>query len=59
MEDKCESLDERVQSLENKEEVSADSVKSLLQEEILELKEIESRRLNMICLNLPESRKLT
>ena len=57
IEDKCESLNERVQSLENKEQVSSDSVKGLIQEEISELKEIESRKLNIVCLNLPESRK--
>ena len=57
IEDKCESLTERVQSLENKEQVSSDSVKGLIQEEISELKEIESRKLNIVCLNPPESSK--
>ena len=57
VENKCDDLNERVQTLENKDEVSADSVKGLLQEEMLEMKEIEGRRLNMICLNLQESRK--
>ena len=57
MENKCEDLNERMQTLENKDEISADCVKAQIQEEMLEMKEIESRRLNMICLNLPESRK--
>ena len=46
-----------MQTHENKDEISADSVKAQIQEEMLETKEIENRRLNMICLNLPESRK--
>ena len=57
MENKCEDLNERVQTLENRDEISADCVKAQIQEEMLEMKEIESRRLNMVCLNLPESRK--
>ena len=57
VENKCEDLNERVQTLENKDAISADSVKAQIQEEMLEMKEIEDRRLNMICLNLPESRK--
>ena len=57
VENKCEDLNERVQTLENKDEISANSVKAQIQEEIIEMKEIESRRFNMISLNLPESRK--
>ena len=57
MENKYEDLNERVQTLENKDEISTDCVKAQIQKEMLETKEIESRRLNMICLNLPESRK--
>ena len=57
VENKCEDLNERVQTLENKDEISTDSVKAQIQEEMIEMKEIESRRLNMICLNLPESRE--
>ena len=57
VEERCESLDKRVESLESKEYVSADKVKDLVHEEMSEAKEIESRRLNLICLNMPESKK--
>ena len=57
VEERCESLDRRVESLESKEYVSAENVKDMVQEEISEAKEIESRRLNVICLNMPESKK--
>ena len=42
VENKCEDLNERVQTLENKDEISADSVKAQIQEEMLEMKEIEA-----------------
>ena len=45
-------------TLENNDQVSSVKVKNIVQEEVAELKEIESRRLNMICLNLPESKKI-
>ena len=44
-------------TLENNDQVSSVKVKSIIQEEVAEMKEIEGRRLNMICLNLPESKK--
>ena len=44
-------------TLENNDPVSSVKVKSIVQEEVAKLKEIESRRLNMICLNLSESKK--
>ena len=47
MENKCEDLNERVQTLENRYEISADSVKAQIQEEMLEMKEIENRRVNI------------
>ena len=52
-----ESLKERVETLENRELVSNDQIKGLLNEEMAERKEVEARRLNLVCLNLPESRK--
>ena len=57
VEEKCEALNKRVESLENKSFVSPDTVKDLVNEEVAELKEIESRKLNLICLNLPESKR--
>ena len=57
VEERCESLDKRVESLESMEYVSADKVKDLVHEEMSEAKKIESRRLNHICLNMPESKK--
>ena len=56
--EKCEALNERVTTLENNDQVSSVKVKNIVQEEVAELKEIESRCLNMICLNLPESKKI-
>ena len=53
VEEKCEALNKRVESLENKSCVSPDTVS----EEVAKLKEIESRKLNLICLNLPESKR--
>ena len=55
VEEECESLNKRVESLESKTCVSPETVKDLISEEFAELKEIESRKLNLICLNLPES----
>ena len=57
VEERCESLHQRVESLESKEYVSADKVNDMVHEEMSEAKEIESRRLNVIFLNMPESRK--
>ena len=54
VEERCESIDKRVESLD----VSSDVVKDLVQEKVSELREIESPKLDMICLNLPESKKL-
>ena len=47
-EEKCEALNKRVESLENKSCVSPDTVKDLVSEEVAELKEIESRKFNLI-----------
>ena len=57
VEEKCEALNKRVESLENKSFVSPDTVKDLVSEEVAELKKNESRKLNLICLNLPESKR--
>ena len=42
VEEKCDALNKRVESLENKSCVSPDTVKDLVSEEVAELKEIES-----------------
>ena len=55
VEENCESLNKRVESLESKTCVSPETVKDLISDEVAELKEIESRKLNQICLNRPES----
>ena len=57
VEEKCDSLGERVQALESRDLVSSDKVKDIFHDDVSELKEIKSRRLNLICLNLPESKK--
>ena len=57
VEEKCESLSRSVESLESKVSVSSGSVKDIVHEEVSQLKEIENRKLNHICLNLPESKK--
>ena len=51
-----ESLKERVETLEKRELVSNDQLKGLVNEGMAERKEVEAR-LNLVCLNLPESRK--
>ena len=58
MEQKYEALNTRVKSLESKESTSSENVKEMIFEEMAELKEIEGKRLNIICLNLPESKQL-
>ena len=58
VEQKYEKLNTRVESLENRDSSSSENVKELILEEMTELKEIEGRRLNIICLNLPESKQL-
>ena len=57
VETNVESLSERVETLENRDLVSNDKIKDLVGEEIAELKEVEARRLNLVCLNMPESKK--
>ena len=56
VEDQCESLNKRVETLESRESVTSDLVKSLVHEEVAELN-IGNRKLNLICLNLPESQR--
>ena len=48
VEQHCEFLDKRVESLESIEHVSANKVKELVHEEMSETREIESRRLNLM-----------
>ena len=53
------SLNESVQTLEEKDFVSYGTVKSLNGDEVAEIEEIDKRRLNLIRLNMPESKKKT
>ena len=50
-----DELDDRVQKIE-KNVVTSDNVKKI-KEEIAEEKEIESRKLNVMCFNIPESKR--
>ena len=58
VEDKSELLNKRVEKLETRDCVSSGVSRTLSAKKLLNsesLKEIESRKLNKICLNLPES----
>ena len=57
VETNVEFLSERVETLKNRDLVSNDKIKDLVGEEIAEIKEVEARRLNLVCLNMPESKK--
>ena len=46
---KYEELNTRVESLESRDSSSSENVKELILEEMAELKDIEGRRLNIIC----------
>ena len=50
-----ESLKEMVETLENRELVSNDQIKGLVNEKLAERKEVEARLLNLVCLNLQYS----
>ena len=49
MEQKYEELNTRVESLESRDSSSSEIVKEMILEEMAELKDIEGRRLNIIC----------
>ena len=49
VEQKYEELNTRVESLESRDSSSSENVKEMILEEMTELKEIEGRRLNIIC----------
>ena len=51
-----ESLKDRVETIESRETVTDDKIKHLVNKELAEHREVEARRLNLICLNLPESK---
>ena len=55
MEAKCQSLDERVVKLEANETARIKEIRKLANEEYDEMKEIESRKLNLMVFSLPES----
>ena len=54
LEDKYEKLDERVTSLETQPK-EIENISEIVREEVKELQDIESRKLHMVCFNLPES----
>lgn len=54
LEDKFDKLEQRVENLE-KQPSTIENVKDIVREEVREIRDIESRRLHMICFNLPES----
>ena len=55
VEAKYEDLEERVHKIED-EKISKDDVKTVVKEELLEQKEVEKRKLNVMCFNIPESK---
>ena len=57
VETNVESLKDRVETLENRETVTNENIKTVVSEQLAEQKEIEARLLNLVCLNLPESKK--
>ena len=57
VEAKCQSLDERVTKLEANEIASVEQIRKLALEEYTDMKEIESRKLNLMVFNMPESKK--
>lgn len=54
LEDKCEKLEERVGKLE-REPTAIDNIQEIVRQEVREIKDIEARKLQMVCFNLPES----
>ena len=50
-------LKDRVETLESRGTVTDDKIKHLENEGLAKNREVEARRLNLICLNLPESKK--
>lgn len=54
LEDKYDKLESRVESLE-KQPNSVENVEDIVRQEVKELRDIDSRRLQMVCFNLTES----
>lgn len=57
LEDKYEKLEKRVDSLE-KQPSTVENVQEVVRDEINEIRDIESRRLQLICFNMPESESM-
>ena len=51
----CQALSERVENLESVKSISEDQVKQIARQELIELKETESRKSNIMVFNLPET----
>ena len=54
LEDKYGKLEERVDKLE-REPTAIDNIQEIVRQEVREMKDIEARKLQMVCFNLPES----
>lgn len=54
LEDKFDKLEERVGKLE-KQPSTIENINDIVREEVREIRDIESRKLHMVCFNLPES----
>ena len=56
VEERQKQLEGRVNKIE-KDQLTQELVKELLHNELEDLKEIEGRKLNIVCFNIPESKK--
>ena len=56
VEERQDQLEERVSKLET-DQMTNESVKEILQKELEEIKEIEGRKMNIVCFNIPESKR--
>lgn len=56
VEERQDQLEERVNKIE-KDQMTSESVKEILHSELDEIKEIEGRKLNIMCFNIPESKQ--
>ena len=57
LEDKYEKLECRVEKLEERPTKPDANIETIVRDEIKEINDVESRKLNLICFNLPESNK--
>ena len=54
LEEKYDKLDERVSKIEEQPN-NVENIEDIVRQEVRELKDIETRKMNMVCFNLPES----